>query len=242
MSRAVVDVESNSWVAGAIDTWEADGAGWAVCARASNVDVCARHVELSTTGSVGIVESNDFNTHEVVSRSNTARDSKVGPSVVVDHGIHTPDTTLETIAVNLEPLEASCTSCAGIVNLGKVDLDGTFVALCDWVVSIIGSLRSTDDVLPPGTDAGASWDSDYSGRDGANETRVAGNGGARDICDGVVGARSADSYELALISAIDAEFLEDRVGVSADGEKERHQSKSLHPRLDKTWGVNDCRF
>ncbi|KAH0062569.1 hypothetical protein KCU72_g18, partial [Aureobasidium melanogenum] len=85
-------------------------------------------VELSAALSSSRVECEQLNAHEVLARSNAAGHGELLPAEAVgvgvaDHVVNTPDTRRsDSIAGNLEPLEASSGSGDSIVDLGEVDL------------------------------------------------------------------------------------------------------------------------
>lgn len=75
----------------------------------------------------------------------------------------------------------------------------------NWIVSIVGALRSPDDVLKPHADL-VSW----LGRDDGRRRRAgcaAYDGAAGRVVDGVVGGWHAQGGEGCLFCAVDGEFL-----------------------------------
>ena len=101
----------------------------------------------------------------------------------------------------------------------------TLVRRGDRVISIVGTRRAANLVLPPGADAGAGGHLD----DGAVEelqVGVAGHAGAVDVLDRVVAVGGAHALELALVLAVDRHPLED--GVAADGGRQGDESEGLH--------------
>jgi hypothetical protein len=65
------------------------------------------------------VQSNQFNTHEVVSWGHTGGHVEVVPAAVRDHGVYSPLAVCETIVCDLEPLESSRAGRGGVVYFGK---------------------------------------------------------------------------------------------------------------------------
>lgn len=120
------------------------------------------YVELSATLGVSRVQGKQFNTHEVVARSNASGHFEVLPSSILDHAVDTPLAVVvgQAVVVNLEPALTTRASASGVVDLGKPDGDGTLVTGSDGMVWVVGALRTTDDMAPPCTDTGTSWNFD----------------------------------------------------------------------------------
>lgn len=125
------------------------------------------------------------------------------------------------------------------------------MACSDWVICVIATLRSTDDVLPPGTDFGSGRYVDDGGGDRleypsvANKTRRShvqeglfakviriAYGCLRNIAD-VVCRWSVNTNELTLIDAIHRQLLEDGVGINSSGEGEGGVCETLHPEGER---------
>lgn len=214
-SGGVVDLGEDTGVIGRVGTWEGDGVGGAsVGSRASDVDLSALHVELSLAADAGRMESDELSTEEVVSWGNAGWNVKVLPSSSLDHLVNTPLATLKTVLVDLEPLEAGGAGGGGVVDLGEVDDGWTLVGGSDWVVWVVGALRTANDVTPPGTNSSTSWDVD----DVVvlvNKIRVACKVGVVDVLDWVVGGWGSDTLELSLVLSVDGNLLEN--GVSLNG-------------------------
>lgn len=65
------------------------------------------YVELSSTDSSSLVQSDDFNTEEVVSGRNALGHVEVPPTSVINEVIDGPGTAVETLVSDLEPLQAA---------------------------------------------------------------------------------------------------------------------------------------
>jgi hypothetical protein len=169
------------------------------------------------------VESEKLNTHEVLARSDAAGHGELLPSEtsgvgVLDHVVDTPDTGgSDSVTGNLEPLEASSGSGNSIVDLGKVDLGGTLVRRGNRVVRIARALRTTKTVSPSTSYGGAGGDGDELG--GGSSAGTTKKVGRANVLDGVVGRRSTDTGQGALVNTIDHDTLHDGMGVDGRGGK-----------------------
>jgi hypothetical protein len=82
------------------------------------------------------------------------------------------------------------------------------VTLCDRIVRVIAALSASDDMSPPSTNLCAGRYSDYRAVL-MLDVFVASEGSIADAGDGVVRVWGSDTLELALVCAIDGNFLED---------------------------------
>jgi hypothetical protein len=71
-----VDVDLDSWVAGAVGTWEGDQGARVSTTAASDVDLTARDVELGTTGTRGAVQTDLLTTDEVLAAGSRGRNGE----------------------------------------------------------------------------------------------------------------------------------------------------------------------
>lgn len=121
------DIDQNTRVLGRVRAREVNKVAASAVAGAGDVNLGTLHVELSSAKSARNVQGDQLNAHEVVARGNAGREVKVEPAVVLDHGIDSPDTSLvvETTLGDLEPSKAIASRLGSIVNLSKVNNDGT---------------------------------------------------------------------------------------------------------------------
>lgn len=87
------------------------------------------HIELSPHAGRSRVQSQDFNTHQVVAGCNALRQLELRPALVGYHVIHTPflGGRIERVFPDLEPLQSGLARRRSIVNLRKPCRDGTLV-------------------------------------------------------------------------------------------------------------------
>jgi hypothetical protein len=131
-----------------------------------------------------ITLTEQLDTHEVITRGDTTRHSKIPPAAIRNHGINSPLTPTQPRTRNLEPTQPARTRRSRIADFGEVDLDGALVRFGDRVVRIIRTLGATYNVAPERTDLCACGDCDDCG--GAAETRVACDGSVRHALNGLV--------------------------------------------------------
>lgn len=84
------------------------------------------------------------------------------------------------------------------------------MASSDWVIRVVGILRTADDMSPPRTDSRSSRNIDHSAVL-VLDVFVACKLSIVHVLDGVVAVWGPYTFELALISAVDANLLEDGV-------------------------------
>lgn len=174
------------------------------------------------------MQSQELSSHKVLSGSNAARKLKAPHAIVRNHRINCPLSSAQTLARDLEPSLTTARGASCVVYLGKVDLDGTLVRLGNWIIRVVGSLRTADDMLPVCSDGITSLNVDDRGgrraRGTASQTTIA------SALDGVIVARGTKTDKETLVSAIDKYFLENCVRVGSSNEKER-RSGPLHGEL-----------
>lgn len=226
-SRSRVDVEGDARVVRGVRAREADGISGGSRSTTSDVDLGASNVDLSTASTVSRVESDEFSSEEVVARSEARRHLEVMPASLLDHGIDTPFSTVQTLLSNLKPAETRGTGACRVVDLGHVEHGGTLVAGGDRMVRVVLSLRAANDVTPPSTDTSTSRNVD-NGVVLILNVVVAGHSAVVHIGDGVVAAGGTNTLKLALILAINRHFLEDGVAIGDRCEREESQSRELH--------------
>lgn len=210
---------------------EADGLRVGVSAT-SDGDLSAVGVHLGAHGAVGLVQTDDLDTEEVVTVSNTAGDGEGDHSLVVVEALDGPGATaVLCVLVDLEPLDTGGAGGGRVVDLSEVGHDGTLVGESNWLILVTRVLGGL--VVPLGGDLRASLDADLDGGR-AGCVLAACNVRAGRILGGVVGLGGvlplvADSTLLHLSGglAIDPEGLEGGVG-GGSGRQKGHESEGLH--------------
>ena len=124
------------------------------------------------------MESDDFNTHQVLTGSDAGWHVKAPPSSSGNHSVDTPFTVgvVETLLSNLEPVQTLGAGCSSIVDLShpvslllrrwtinsrylcKVDKHRSFVRGSNGVVGVVCILSTADNMLVPGANFCTSWD------------------------------------------------------------------------------------
>lgn len=139
LADAGPDVDTDTGVGARVGTWELDDGGRRSTGATRDVELDAAHVELSTRVVGGGVESNDLATEEVVARGDVGGKLNVPLAVLsLAELVDSPDTVVETLLLDLEPVQAGNISSSGrVVDLGKVGNDGTLVGLSNWVYDIV---------------------------------------------------------------------------------------------------------
>jgi len=128
-----VEVEEDTRVIGTVGTWE--GHTTRICtATTSDPELVARDVELCTTCTAGNVESNDFSTEKIITRSDVSWDPEFLLAAVCVESVRPPVVSPDqTVLVDLEPRAAAI--LGGITNLGEVNNDWTVVVATDSFVA-----------------------------------------------------------------------------------------------------------
>jgi len=87
------------------------------------------------------MQSNHLMAQEVLSGLKTARDRERNFPFVGDHTINSPGTRgrVETVFVNLEPLQPGHSGLSRIGNLREIGHDRTLVTGVDWVGRVAGA-------------------------------------------------------------------------------------------------------
>lgn len=203
LAGETVDAGEDTGVVGLVGTGERDGLRRSEGARARNVDLSARLVELSLALLVGRVESQKLNAQEVLARRDALRDVEIRPALVLNDSVDTPlpAALIKAFVPDLEPLLAVGAGSSSIVDLGKVSLDGTLVRGSDGMVSVVRELGSADDMPKVGTDTVTSVNVDN--RVGLGAGLSAGHVLVVHILYWVVVVGSTDASELTLILSVD---------------------------------------
>lgn len=111
------------------------------------------YIELSSSGCISRMQSEKFNSHQVIARSDACRHVEVLPSLILYHAIHTPLPVVvrQTIFGDLEPSMPRRPSARSIVNLGEIDRRRSLMRGRNRMIGIVWSLRTANDVAPPCT-------------------------------------------------------------------------------------------
>lgn len=221
----VVEVEENAGVSGLVRT--RDGYTSREVGRAGSADLHldAAHVELSTGGTVTLVESNDLGTEEVLASGEASGESDAVLATVGDESLDRPFAAGQTLLGELDP-DVALTVRASGCNVGQ---DGTLVGEIDDVVG--GRVVV---VVPLEGDLVSSLDVDgLSSRLGAAD--VAGHVLGGDIDDGAVVGRGADvatgRVTKTLVDIVDQDVVDGGVGrdhLESAGGSEGEEGSGLH--------------
>lgn len=224
---ATVDVEVDALVGVLVTSVEVKVAIGDGAARAGNLDLDARGVELSTAsrvlvvGGIGLVVGDDLLADQVLASLESGGKVKVDLALVGNELVNSPLGAVEAVLLDLGP------DGAGAVGLGvggNVGDDGALVGLVDDVVAA--------GVVVPLEGEGVTG----GGRDelggGLAAVDVAGDGRAAQVLDGAVvgGSSDVDVLTITLVLAVDPDAVHE--GVAGDGAGHGQSGSNGETHLD----------
>ena len=149
-----------------------------------NIEGNLRHVELCLALRVCGMQSDDLNSHQVLTGSDARWHVKAPPSSSGNHRVNAPlpIAVVQAFLSNFEPIQSLVAGCPSVVDLSplvsasastgiyssylcKVDNNGTFVRACNRIVHIIRILGTTNNMLIPSANFCTSWDLHHRCRD-----------------------------------------------------------------------------
>lgn len=224
---ATVEVEVDTLVGVLVASVEVKGLIGDGAARAGNLDLDARRVELSTTsrvlvvGGIGLVVGDDLLADQVLASLKAGRKVEVDLALVGDELVNSPLGAGEAILLDLGP---DGTGTIGLGVGGNVGDDGTLVGAVDDVVA-------AGVVVPLEGEGVTSGGRDELGGSLA-AVDVADNVGAGQVLDGaVVGGRSdVDVLTITLVLAVDPDAVHE--GVAGDGAGHGQSGSNGETHLD----------
>lgn len=229
----VVDVDRDTGVGSSISTWEVDG-WWAGRTSSDDVDLSAAQIELGTWVGGGTVQGEEFTTEKVVSWWDTGWDLEVDKALVGIELVDSPGVCgdIETVFVDLEPLETGDSLGQSIVDLGEVDHDGSLVGGVNGVRQIT-RVWSVSAMMPFHSQRSTGWDVDNVSRwwrlHGIWVT-IANDAVGEDIGNRAVVSWDTDTLILTNSDAVNPELLEDGVsgGTACKGDGSRDFAEGNH--------------